>query len=143
MFKRKKIVFLSLFITALMIFTITLPAASEYEINYEKPIPLDAEVDLIEGLSEEEAAKATELYYNDKSEETQIERIYYNFLKSIDESKYFAGSSWECPPYVLDENGKILLDKDGNPTKVEGRNFYIYVTDMNIVPKEIKIPICI
>jgi len=132
--KIKRIVFTSFFSILILFTSIFSTATSQF--NYDTPIPLGAEVDLVTGLSEEETSKAMETYYNNTSKPAQIERIYYNFLTSIDEEKYFAGSYWEGEPYLLDNSGKQILDDKGRPSKNYDRTLYILVTNKEIIPKE-------
>lgn len=132
--KLKKLVFIS-FLVLSMIFTGIFSTASA-KIDYTAPIPLGAEVDLVEGLLAEKATKAIEAYSDNSSEVAQIERIYYNFVKSIDEQQYFAGAYWEGEPFLLDENGNQILDERGRPLKNYNRTFCILITDEKFVPKE-------
>lgn len=90
-----------------------------YSSPFEKPIPLGAEVDLVEGLSDADKKAAIKAYDNRIANERQkLNNILYNFQQSIDD-KYFGGAYWE------------------GDTR-ETQELYILVTDYSIVPKEIK-----
>lgn len=139
--KIKRVAF-ALFTAIILLVAATLPSvAATSQIDYEAPIPLGAEVDLVVGLSEDDIKLATEKY-NSIGETTygKLENMRYNFMKSIDEGKYYAGAYWEGDPYLLDGEGNRLLAENGKPLKNLERDLHILVTDMSIVPKEINHP---
>ena len=105
---------------ALLLLCEILTACSN-RIDYEAPIPLGVEVDLVSGLTPEEEKIAIENYAKRSSTDwrQKVRNIDYNFRQSIDEEKYYGGSYYE------------------GDTK-ETQHFYILVTDINIVPKELK-----
>ncbi|MCL2815831.1 MAG: hypothetical protein FWD23_14645, partial [Oscillospiraceae bacterium] len=87
-------------------------------------------------------AATSQIDYNGIGESTygQLENMRYNFMKSVDEEKYYAGAYWEGDPYLLDGEGNVLLYEDGSPFKNLERDLHILVTDLSIVPKELNHP---
>ena len=131
-FRVRKTLF-CLVMVALML-SILLPTSVISQFNYDTPIPLGAEVDLIAGLSDEEIKIATENYYKSRETEySKLENIRYNFMQSSE--KYYGGAYWEGEAYFLDEKGNPLLDENGAPHLNYNRILYILVTDLKVVPK--------
>jgi len=142
-FKFKSMLFVPLIVLLLCtgIFSIISSSSDLTRIDYEAPIPLGAEIDLISGLSEEQIKEITENYYKySETEYGRLENIRYNFMQSIDTNKYYSGAYWDGVPYLLDENGEQLLDESGRALKNFDRDLHILVTDIRIVPKEITNP---
>jgi len=124
------------------IFSIYVFSSNSSEIDYEKPIPLGAGLELIEGLNEQEIKKAEDNYNKfTSSEYGKLHNINYNFMESIDKEKYYGGSYFEGDPRIYDENGEILVNEKGKPlTNYDNMKLHILVTDLKIVPKEITNP---
>ena len=90
------------------------------------------------GASFVEASNNFNNFTPEQEENQKIRRIYDNFLASIDEDKYFAGSYWDGIPFVYDENGERVTDEKGKPLKRYDRDLYILVTDLKIVPSYLR-----
>jgi len=112
---------------ALLLLCEILTACSN-RINYETPIPLGVEVDLVSGLTPEEEKIAIENYAKRSSTDwrQKVRNIDYNFRQSIDEEKYYGGCYYEGDK------------KETRHDTEEAQHFYILVTDIDIVPKELK-----
>ncbi|MCL2772763.1 MAG: hypothetical protein FWD71_05375 [Oscillospiraceae bacterium] len=68
------------------------------------------------------------------NEEAKIEIIKENFLKSIDEDKYYGGAYWNGDDLIRDDNGNIVTNEKGKPLRRYDRDLYILITDLKIVP---------
>ncbi|MCL2814335.1 MAG: hypothetical protein FWD23_07025 [Oscillospiraceae bacterium] len=95
---------------------ILFPATASDNRDYTAPI-LAIAYDLVEGLSEEEAGEALDHANRDAKDLTEteiLERIYHNYVNSIDENKYggahFDKEKKELNLYITDKKVQVKID---------------------------------
>ena len=134
----KKIILAVLLVSA-MLFNTGMFSSANMRVDFAARIPFGAEVELIGGLSEAEGRMIINQHYNIPQTEYEILRnIAFNFRNFVSDN-YYSGSYFEGDSRIFDRNGNLMIDARGRPIQnKDALNLVILVTDMGIVPRELK-----